>query len=155
MMAEPSNEYWVAGSDLSAAQLHDLLRLRVDVFVVEQDCPYHELDGRDLLADTEHVWLTDGNGVAAAVRILADPAGRRIGRVVTRPDRRGEGLAAGLIRRVLERHGHQPTVLDAQSHLHDFYASLGYVVTGPEFVEDGIPHLPMGRPPQEPGASAS
>lgn len=136
----------VVGPDLTAEQLHDLLRLRVDVFVVEQVCPYHEIDGRDLEPETEHWWFETDGGIGASVRVLSDPAGRRIGRVVTRINRRGEGLAGRLIRSVLARHGHLTTVLDAQSHLRTFYESLGYQVTGPEFIEDGIPHLPMTRP---------
>jgi ElaA protein len=134
------------GSLLAATQLYDLLRLRVDIFVVEQNCPYHELDGRDLLDTTTHLWTSDANGVAAALRVLADPAGARIGRVATRADRRGEGLAATLLLHALARFGSAVTVLDAQSHLRAFYQRFGYEVSGPEFVEDGIPHLPMTRP---------
>ncbi len=136
----------VVGPRLTATQLYDLLRLRVDIFVVEQNCPYHELDGRDLLDTTTHLWMADAEGVTAAVRVLADPVGARIGRVVTRVDRRGEGLAAELIRAALDQFEGVDTVLDAQSHLRDFYERFGYTVTGPEFVEDGIPHLPMARP---------
>lgn len=136
----------VAGPLLTAPQLYDLLRLRVDIFVVEQNCPYHELDGRDLVDTTTHLWMADSEGVIAAVRVLADPVGARIGRVVTRVDRRGEGLAAELIRAALDQFEAIVTVLDAQSHLRAFYERFGYAVTGPEFVEDGIPHLPMTRP---------
>ncbi len=138
---------WVNGRDLTAAELHDLLKLRVDVFVVEQDCPYHEIDGRDLAGCTEHLWVSDDDGIAASVRILSDPRGRRIGRVVTRSDRRGEGLAAQLIAAALDRYDQVTTVLDAQSHLQNFYQQFGYQVDGPEFVEDGIPHVPMTRVP--------
>ena len=136
----------VAGPHLTTTQLYELLRLRVDIFVVEQNCPYHELDGRDLLDTTTHLWMRDADGVAAAIRVLADPAGARIGRVVTRADRRGEGLAAELLEHALGRFGSAVTVLDAQSHLRAFYQRFGYEVSGPEFVEDGIPHLPMTRP---------
>lgn len=135
------------GAELTAKQLHDLLRLRVDIFVVEQQCPYHEIDGRDLLASTRHLWLADAAGVTSSVRVLADLAGFRIGRVATRTDQRGQGLAALLIGSALDRIGGQTTVLDAQSHLRGFYEQFGYLVTGAEFVEDGIPHLPMLRPP--------
>ncbi len=137
----------VAGPDLTARQLHDLLRLRIDVFIVEQECTYHELDGRDLLASTEHLWAEDADGVFVALRILADPDGRRIGRVVTRNDRRGVGLARQLLEWAHDQTGSASTVLDAQSHLRGFYERFGYEVVGPEFDDEGIPHLPMRRTP--------
>lgn len=137
----------VAGPELSARQLHDLLRLRVDVFVVEQDCPYPEIDGNDLRADTEHVWIADDAGPAVYVRLLAVGSGTvRVGRVVTRADRRGESLARRLIQSCLDRLGPIETRLDAQSHLVDWYRGLGYEPDGAEFMEDGIPHTPMVRP---------
>ncbi|MEZ5226052.1 MAG: GNAT family N-acetyltransferase [Acidimicrobiales bacterium] len=143
------NPLAVAGPDLGARQLHDLLKLRVDIFVVEQECPYHEIDGRDLLDSTEHVWLADELGPRAALRVLADPEGRRIGRVVTRADQRGQGLAAQLMEWTHHHIGSVVTVLDGQSHLRAFYERLGYEVSGPEFIEDGIPHLPMRRTPND------
>jgi ElaA protein len=138
----------VAGPELSARQLHDILRLRVDVFVVEQDCPYPEIDGHDLCADTEHVWIADGGGVAAYVRLLAVGSDSvKVGRVVTRPDRRGQSLARHLIHTCLERLGEVETRLHAQTHLVEWYRSLGYEPDGAEFIEDGIPHTPMVRLP--------
>nr|WP_298803238.1 GNAT family N-acetyltransferase [uncultured Pseudokineococcus sp.] len=142
--------------DLDAATLHALVRLRVDVFVVEQECPYPELDGRDLEPGTEHLWHT-GDGrvragervpVAAALRVLEDPGGgpRRVGRVVTAPSARGRGLASVLLADVVGRHGHEDLVLDAQAHLAGWYARHGFEVVGAEFLEDGIPHVPMRRP---------
>jgi ElaA protein len=136
------------GDALDAATLYALLALRSAVFVVEQACAYQDLDGRDLAPDTDHVWFVDEAGAPVAmVRVLAEPGGRRrIGRVVTRPDVRGRGLAGDLLRHVLDTIGPVETVLDAQSHLRAFYEGLGYEVDGAEFVEDGIPHLPMRRP---------
>ncbi|MFD0788595.1 GNAT family N-acetyltransferase, partial [Micromonospora azadirachtae] len=68
--------------DLTTRTFHDLLRLRIDVFVVEQNCPYPELDGRDVEPGTRHLWLTDGGTPLAYLRILADPGDvARIGRV--------------------------------------------------------------------------
>lgn len=140
-----SSTNMVAGPDLTAGQLHDLLKLRVDVFVVEQVCVYPELDGRDMEPTTQHLWRADGDGVTVALRLLADPVGRRIGRVVTREDKRGLGLAGQLLDEAIEHVGAVTTVLDAQSHLEGFYRAHGYEVTGPEYIEDGIPHLPMIR----------
>lgn len=132
-------------ADLSPRELHDILRLRVDVFVVEQDCPYPEIDGRDVEPGTRHVWLGEPGGAPAAyVRLLDDTAHRRIGRVVTAPAARGRRLAARLIEHLL-RSSDGPWVLDAQAHLADWYAGLGFRVDGDEFVEDGIPHVPMRR----------
>ena len=126
--------------------LHDLLRLRCDVFVVEQDCPYPDIDGRDAEATTVHFWVADGDDVIACLRRLADPGGVvRLGRIATRADRRGEGLAAALITAALEGVT-GPAALDAQSPMVDWYGRFGFERSGPEFVEDGIPHVPMRRP---------
>lgn len=135
---------------LTAATLYALLRLRVDVFVVEQECPYPELDGRDLAPGTEHVWVEDAAGPRAYLRVLREPDGIRIGRVCTRADARGAGTAAQLIADVLDRHPAEPAVLDAQSYLVGFYTRFGFAPSGPEFVEDGIPHVPMRRPAPAP-----
>lgn len=142
---------WAA---LDPQVLHDIVRLRVDVFVVEQACPYPELDGRDVEAATEHVWTTDGGGVSAYLRVLAEPDGsRRIGRVVTRADARGSGLSARLVADVVARHADVPLVLDAQAYLTRFYAGFGFVASGPEFLEDGIAHVPMLRGPTAPDSA--
>jgi ElaA protein len=134
------------GTELTAQELHDILTLRVAVFVVEQACAYPEIDGRDLEPATTHRWLSDNQGIAAYLRTLAEPEGAiRIGRVVTRPDRRGEGLSGRLVQGVLADNPGSVTVLAAQSHLTAFYQRFGYGPDGPQFVEDGIPHTPMRR----------
>ncbi|RKN19696.1 GNAT family N-acetyltransferase [Micromonospora musae] len=135
-------------ADLDTRTFHDLLKLRIDVFVVEQECPYPELDGRDLEPDTRHLWLTDGTAPLAYLRILADPGGvARIGRVLVAPYARGGGHAGRLMTEALALVGDRPCVLEAQSYLVDFYARHGFTVSGPEYVEDGIPHTPMRRDP--------
>jgi ElaA protein len=131
-------------SQLSAHELHDLLKLRVDVFIVEQACPYPELDGRDDDPSTRHVWIADERGPTAYARLLDDGDVRRIGRVATRFDARGEGLAGRLVDHLLAT-SDGPWLLDAQTRLQDWYRGRGFVVTGPEFIEDGIPHVPMHR----------
>lgn len=138
-----------AWTELDPVTLHEIVRLRVDVFVVEQKCPYPELDGRDVEPGTEHVWAPWGERpVAAYLRVLAEPDDvRRVGRVVTHPAARGRGLAGRLVDDVLARHGEVPVVLDAQSYLVEWYRRFGFVPTGPEFLEDGIPHVPMRRDP--------
>jgi ElaA protein len=133
-------------ADLDTRTLYDLLRLRVDVFVVEQKCAYPELDGRDTEPQTRHVWLSRDGAPVAYLRILRDPGDTaRIGRVVVTAAARGTGAAGRLMVAALEEIGDRPSVLDAQAHLVGLYERYGYAVTGPEFLEDGIPHVPMAR----------
>lgn len=143
----PAAELRIASfADLSARAFHDLLRLRVDVFVVEQECPYPELDGRDVEPGTRHLWLEHAGMPVAYLRVLAEPDGRpRIGRVVVAKEARGEGYAGRLMAAALAEIGERPCVLEAQSHLVDFYVRHGFAVDGPEYLEDGIAHTPMRR----------
>lgn len=146
MTPSPGPVHLAAFDELDVATLYALLRLRTDVFVVEQRCAYPELDGRDTEPSSAHAWLDDGTGPVAVLRVLAEPGGvRRIGRVCTRGDARGRGLSGVLLTGVLDVLGPVDTVLDAQSHLEGWYARFGYRVDGPPFVEDGIPHVPMRR----------
>ncbi|MCD1268232.1 GNAT family N-acetyltransferase [Microbacterium sp. MEC084] len=137
--------------DIPSDVLYRILKLRVDVFVVEQDCAYPELDARDLEPTALLHWVAEGDDVLATIRVLHDrPAGsgedRRIGRVATAPHARGRGLAGELIRRALTDCAGRTIRLDAQSQLAQWYAGFGFAPDGPEFLEDGIPHLPMVRP---------
>ena len=144
----PVESHLAGFADLDIRTFHDLLRLRIDVFVVEQSCPYPELDGRDVEPGTRHLWLSSDGAVVAYLRILADPGGgARIGRVVVAPAARGAGLAGALMAEALAVVGDRPCVLDAQTHLVGFYAGFGFAVDGPGYVEDGIPHTPMRRDP--------
>jgi len=132
------------GGELTAPALYGILKLRAEVFVVEQACAYLDPDGRDLEPSTRHLWSEDGSGaVIAALRVLAEPDGASsIGRVVTAPEHRSQGLAADLVRRALAD-APRPVRINAQSHLVDWYARFGFAVAGAAFVEDGIPHTPM------------
>jgi ElaA protein len=133
-----------ATAALDGVTLYRILRLRVDVFIVEQRCPYPDLDGRDLEPAARQLWVESGAEVAATLRLLADPDGRwRIGRVATAPGFRGRGLAAALMSEALSLASGADVVLDAQSYLAGWYERFGFVADGPEFVEDGIPHVPM------------
>lgn len=122
-----------------------LWQLRESVFVVEQDCPYPELDGRDLEPGTTHVWVEDGGEPVAYLRVLDDGDVARIGRVLVAKTHRGRGLAETLMTTALDVVGGRPSRLDAQSYLAGWYTRFGYEQTGEEFVEDGIPHVPMSR----------
>ncbi len=133
-------------ADLDPATLYALLRLRMDVFVVEQACPYPEIDGRDAEPDALHLWYERHGEPVAYLRILTEPDGdARIGRVCTAPYARGEGLAGQLVAAALERIGDRPCQLNSQVQLVDFYQRYDFAVTGPEFLDDGIPHVPMRR----------
>jgi ElaA protein len=134
-------------ADLDAGTLYALLRLRAEVFVVEQGCPYLDPDGRDEEPGTRHLWFADAGAVIAALRLLDEGGGvHRIGRVVTAPTARGQGLAARLTDRALALAG-GAVVLDAQERLVPWYEGFGFAVDGPLFVEDGIAHVPMRRDP--------
>lgn len=128
---------------LDARTAYDVCRLRQDVFVVEQECAYPDLDGRDLEAGTRHVLMREGDVLVGYARVLDDGDVWRIGRVVLERSGRGRGLAESLMTTALAVCPGRDVVLDAQAPLADWYASLGFEVTGPEFLDDGIPHLPM------------
>lgn len=135
--------------DLPVRTAYDVWRLRQQVFVVEQDCPYPDLDGRDLEDATRHVVLLDDEGreerVVGTLRVLDDGGWARVGRVVVAPAARGRGLAAVLMEEAMALCGDREVRLDAQTALTSFYEGYGFVVTGPEFDEDGIMHVPMSR----------
>ncbi len=135
--------------DLPVSTLYSLLRLRVEVFVVEQACPYQELDGLDLDVDTRHFWLSpDGRGddVQACLRLVEQPGGEfRIGRVCVTRHARGRGAARRLMQAALAEVGDGRCVLDAQRHLAGIYSAFGFEPSGDRFTEDGIEHVPMLR----------
>lgn len=150
-------------AELDPATLYRILRLRVDVFVVEQACPYPELDGRDLEASTRHYWFVPQLGasttqsgdsdatVAATLRLMEDGPGAdgriefRIGRVCTDRSHRGVGLAARLLGAALDDIGDHVCRIEAQTYLVQMYAAFGFRADSDEYLEDGIPHVSMVR----------
>lgn len=135
-------------SALTLKELHDLLRLRTDVFVVEQHCPYAELDGRD--ENAWHVMGKDAGGALIAYARILPPENDglpHVGRVVVHAAHRHHGLAHGLMRECLAflklHHGRVDSALAAQAHLEGFYAAHGYVRTGAVYMLDSIPHVDM------------
>jgi ElaA protein len=133
-----------AFADLTPAELYGILRLRVDVFVVEQACPYPELDGRDTEATTVHLWHEAADGaVLSTLRVLQNGEDRVIGRVATAEGARGRGLSAELVRRGIELCGGRTIDIGAQAYLESWYERFGFRRSGPDYVEDGILHLPM------------
>lgn len=137
-------------AELDATSLYAILRLRSEVFVVEQECPYQDLDDRDQEAGTRHIWLTapGAAGPIAYLRVLDESDGTaRIGRVCVAAPARRVGHAAALVATALEVIGDRESVLHAQNYATALYTNAGFVVDGPEFIEDGIPHVPMRRRP--------
>jgi ElaA protein len=136
-------------AELDPVKLYGILALRCAVFVVEQECAYLDLDGRDLEPSARQLWIANQDGeVVATLRLVIDFDGTyRIGRVATAAAARGMGLAADLMHRALELIGYAPSALEAQSYLVDWYGRFGYVPSGDPYVEDGILHTPMFRAP--------
>jgi len=140
-------------NDLSTQQLFDLLKLRTEVFVVEQNCPYQEVDDKDLSA--YHVMgYSNKKELIAIARIL--PKGISypeisIGRVAVKQSYRNIGLAHELnersIRFIENRLLATSIRLSAQSHLQSFYEKHRFKVVSEEYLEDGIPHVEMLRSP--------
>jgi ElaA protein len=142
-------------AELDAATLYAVLQLRSEVFVVEQNCVYRDLDGRDLEPDTLHLWLADGPTPVAYLRVLRDPDGTaRIGRVVTDALHRGAGHAARLMdAAVATLAPGTVAVLEAQVYARRLYERSGFVVDGETYLEDGIEHVHMRRDPVGAGTS--
>jgi ElaA protein len=142
-------------SDLDAGLLYDILRARQDVFVVEQECPYPDIDGRD--ADAWHLCghaeASDGPALAAYARLFMPGvvyAEASIGRILTTEPYRGTGLGRVLVAEALSRlreiAPEAAVRIGAQAHLQPFYQSLGFVTDSEPYDEDGILHVEMVRP---------
>jgi ElaA protein len=136
---------------LDARTAYAVWRLRQEVFVVEQQAAYPDLDGRDLEPGTRHVLLRDDDELLGYARVLDDGDVWRIGRVALARRARGRGLADAVMETALAVCPDRDVVLDAQSPLSGWYLGFGFEVDGVEFLDDGIPHLPMRRRAQFPG----
>ena len=132
-------------AELDPTTAYAVWRLRQRVFVVEQRAPYPDLDGRDLEPTTRHLLVDEAGELVAYLRLLDDGKEARIGRVVVAPEARGRGYADQLMRVAMLETGDRAVVLDAQTGLAGWYATFGFEVTGPEFDDDGVLHLPMRR----------
>jgi ElaA protein len=134
--------------DLSKDEFHDLIALRISVFVVEQDCPYQELDGLD--KDAYHVLIKENDEIIGTARILKAGVAYpevAIGRVVSGSEHRdkkiGYLLMEAAMKFVKEEFKEKSIRLSAQTHLLAFYQKVGFQSTGKEYLEDGIPHTEM------------
>lgn len=148
MQLEELEWQWMQLHDMRPELLYRLMELRVSVFVVEQQCPYPELDGQDI--EAWHLLGLEAGLPQACLRVLLPgqtSSAYRIGRVAVSIRHRGAGLARQMIllalSRITEAGDGSMVELDAQTYLIPFYQSLGFRQAGDEFLEDGIPHVPM------------
>ncbi|MEZ9230111.1 GNAT family N-acetyltransferase [Vibrio amylolyticus] len=137
-------------NQLTTLQLYQLLKLRVDVFVVEQNCPYPELDNKDIQDDVYHLLGYSKQDLVACARLL--PAGISysevsIGRIATSEMARGNGLGNNLLSEALTHTQSlwpdQSITIGSQQHLSHFYQAHGFEPVSDMYREDGIPHIDM------------
>lgn len=136
---------------LSVDALYQLIRLRLEVFVVEQNCPYQDLDNKDTLTTTRHLYIRDGDRLIAYARCLAPGVrfdqGAAIGRVVVASQYRRRGYARVIVQQAMASCRQQwpdaPVMLSAQVYAMELYRGLGFEPTGLPYEEDDIPHQDM------------
>lgn len=151
MNLEPSTINWICKSfdELTVHELYAILRLRNEVFAVEQNCVYPDLDNKD--QSSYHLMaFDDKNNLVAYTRLLppglayTEPS---VGRVVTSSLVRGNGTGRELMSRsiqlIYDLFGRQPVKIGAQLYLLSFYSSFGFVQTSDTYLEDGIEHIEM------------
>ena len=132
---------------LSNKEINDIFSLRSEVFIVEQNCAYQDVDGKDELAD--HVMLYVEDELVGYTRVFVENTYFKeasFGRAVVKKKHRGEGYGHLLVDKSLEElkaKNQSPIKISAQSYLKEFYASHGFLANGDEYMEDGIPHTAM------------
>lgn len=136
--------------EFTVPELYQVLKARVDVFVVEQNCPYPDLDDYDQKA--VHIWAEENGKVLAYCRVFDKGIKYHetsIGRVLTTENARGKSLGKLLIQyavETIENRFHTPEIrISAQDYLLKFYAGFGFEDTGKKYLEDDIPHTEMVR----------
>ena len=137
-----------AFNELTANEVYTILQERTAVFVVEQNCPYLEVDGKDI--ESFHLLAEKNGEIAAYCRILLAGISYEeasIGRVLVKKEYRGHGLAYDLLNKAIafiRDELKEPAIkISAQSHLEKFYASFSFKATSSEYLEDDIPHIDM------------
>ena len=134
-------------NELSRKEINDIFSLRSEVFIVEQECAYQDVDGKDEQAD--HVMLYIDNELVGYTRVFPENTyftEASFGRAVVKKNHRGEGYGHLLVDKSLEHlksKKQSPIKISAQSYLKEFYASHGFLAKGDEYMEDGIPHTAM------------
>ncbi|MGA9468478.1 MAG: GNAT family N-acetyltransferase [Exiguobacterium marinum] len=139
--------------ELTTIELYRLLALRTEIFVVEQNCPYQEIDGKDEQAI--HYWIEEDGEIVSALRVLTEASPVAIGRVVTKATHRGKGYSRTLMDAAIKDFGHETLYLQAQTYVEPFYASFGFKRTSEIYNEDGIPHVDMLRESTNPASTVS
>lgn len=131
--------------DLSSTQIEDIFRLRQQVFIIEQDCFYEDIDGADHNAN--HLLIYEDGKLAAYLRLYKPRAKfekeASLGRIVVAPAYRGTGLGHKLIKKGIELCEGAPIRIEAQAALSNYYQQLGFKVEGKVYSVDGIDHLQM------------
>lgn len=134
--------------DLTTLQLFEIYNLRSEVFIVEQNCAYQDVDATDKVS--KHLLLMEAETLAAYARIIPQGVSYKqasIGRVVVKKTSRGKDLGKILMKQCLKEmialYPKQEVVISAQSYLLKFYTDLGFIAEGEEYLEDGIPHTKM------------
>ncbi len=141
---------WKDFDDLGPQSLYQILKLRAEVFIVEQNCPYLDLDGKDQIAS--HLLGYRKDKLVAYARTFVENDFQWLGRILTCVEARGQGLGVSLMETAILRHDTEfPMAMHAQSHLSKFYERFGFKRTGEVFLEDGIPHVLMVRPQKNRG----
>jgi ElaA protein len=133
---------------LTGKEVYEIYKARETVFVVEQECPYHEIDAHDL--ESLHVYTTDESGrIKAYARIFQEEHAVTFGRVLVRKDCRGNGLANTLITKVMqviqEQFPDQTIAIEAQEYIQSLYTPFGFEQVSEIFLLDGIPHVRMEK----------
>tara|TARA_B100000963_G_C22565922_1_gene643683 strand:+ start:85 stop:531 length:447 start_codon:yes stop_codon:yes gene_type:complete len=141
------NWYIKKFNELSTAEFHDIIQLRLAVFVVEQDCVYQDLDGKDRTA-LHIIGRNEEDAIVATARILNENSKKVIiGRVVVEKKFRKYGLGKEIMKQsisdIIRLYGNIQINIAAQKYLLNFYSSLGFISSGKEYLEDGIPHVEM------------
>jgi len=134
--------------ELTTQELYNILQLRSEVFVVEQNCIYQDIDGKDKKA--VHIFIKENKDVLAYSRVFNEGEyfeNPSIGRVVVKKEKRGTELGKKIMvegaKYIKETFTNKKIEISAQKYLKDFYSELGYEFTGNEYLEDGIPHIRM------------
>ena len=133
--------------ELNKAELYQIVQLRIAVFIVEQDCPYPDLDDMD--QDAQHLWIEDAGEIVCYLRV--NPAGSRflepsLGRIVTKKSHRNRGLAEKLIKKAIDlvcEKESRAIRISAQCYLEKYYEKFGFIKASEEYLEDNIPHIEM------------
>lgn len=136
--------------ELDIEEIYEILKLRAEVFVVEQNCPYQDCDGKD--KNSYHIFIKEDNIILGYLRVIDKGISydeTSIGRVVVNPKYRGQGIARKLMMKALEFIDNslreEVIKISAQEYLLNFYKSLGFVKVSDVYLEDGIPHIEMVR----------